>query len=513
MATWSWKIFIFTNIILYFLTLGLWISMPDMLTLNISVTAFTFLCSFVLMLRRKGQIERYAKSHHFKKVIETSIVSALLLAILGVINYLAFKNPIQLDMTKGRFNSLTEQSKKLLQSLDKPLEIKIFARKKDSSRLVAIADLYRLEGRDVQVQTIDPDLSPELSRQYEVKASGTIVIEYGGKMARFQGASEKLFSSSIHNLSREKTKKIYFLKGHGEFSIQDEGESGLSEIKKLLQEQYFAVDEVNLLSKENVPSDADILIILGPRTPFLEHEIEKITNYIDKGGKVLAAFSPNFKYFVHENLAKLFLKYGISFENNIVLDTKNHVSGSKGWVPIVSKMDTENIITKSNKLPVFLPFTSSVRKVQSPDEDLLITELAFTNPHPASWAEYNLKDAEKSVFRFDAAIDSQGPIPLIVSSEAPTRKEGAFKIMAFGSGSFVKNAYKNHGGNFTFFLNSISWLAKENFAISYERHDISKKLVILSQPKINLIFYFSVIFCPLILYGIGFYTFRRRQKL
>ena len=77
--------------------------------------------------------------------------------------------------------------------------------------------------------------------------------------------------------------------GHGESDLEDqEGPDGLGTFREWLQELWFEVETLNLGAVSQVPTDADALVIAGPRgTGLSGQENERVGRYLEQGGALL----------------------------------------------------------------------------------------------------------------------------------------------------------------------------------------------------------------------------------
>ena len=66
---------------------------------------------------------------------------------------------------------------------------------------------------------------------------------------------------------QSKAKKVVFLSGHGEKSIQDSEKTGYSLARGLLEKENYQVEEINLLSGKGLPAETRCLVIPGPKKP------------------------------------------------------------------------------------------------------------------------------------------------------------------------------------------------------------------------------------------------------
>ena len=102
---WVFYTLMFSNLIIYLVILALWISIPNELTLNLSITFFNLCFSLLLIFKEREQFEKIYTSKKFKKISEVLGSSFLIFCILCVINHLFYKNPKGWDLTKYKQNS------------------------------------------------------------------------------------------------------------------------------------------------------------------------------------------------------------------------------------------------------------------------------------------------------------------------------------------------------------------------------------------------------------------------
>ena len=107
---------------------------------------------------------------------------------------------------------------------------------------------------------------------------------------------------------------------------------------------------------------------------------------------------------------------------------------------------------------------------------------------------------------YTAGADKPGPLNLAAAFESEHNK-----IVVFGNSGFVLNAYLKFGSNYALFLNSLSWLVDEDRLISFNLPIIQSEPIFISSPQMGIVFYFSVLFSPLILFGLSIYMYRRKR--
>ena len=496
------------NSILYLVVIALWIAIPEEMTLNLAVTVLTLGMSLLLIFLNRAKLSVYYQSHHFKKLQESIVFFALLFAIFGLVNYWAYKHPKQLDMSVIKLNSLTEQSKNVLKELKGPVVFKMFARKNESLAWMTLVDYYRIEKPEIQIEKIDIDVRPDLVGDYQIDNLATLVIEYNGKRQKVSDRDELNITNGLIRISRSNDPVVYFVQGHGEGDITSQTNEGMKFIFEAARNSAMDIRPINLLTTQEIPFDAKTLVLWGPKTSLQANELKVLTNFLDRKGNLLVALDPELNGDNHGALRQILNNYKIIIRNDIVIDRKSFVNGSNGSIPLVDHFENTEI-TKNFKGQVFFPLTASLEPIPDevlPDVKGTATVVTASTPFPESWGETSLKEISKQEMVYTANSDRPGPLPLMLMFEGEKNK-----IVAFGNSTFVINAYVKYGNNYSLFLNSLSWLAGEDRLISFNLPIIQSEPVFISGPQMGIIFYFSVLFSPLALFGLAVFMYRRKR--
>ncbi|RLA63460.1 MAG: hypothetical protein DRQ88_08925 [Epsilonproteobacteria bacterium] len=498
------------NAILYLVMVVLWIAIPEELTLNISLSFFNFFLSALIIIIDREKFSLYYHSSQFKNFSATVFRTVLIFFILGIANYLIFKHPVQFDLSGNKLNSLTTQTDNILSSIKGPINFKVFARKVDKGPIIKLLDLYRMQKGDLEIEFIDVELRPDLVKQYEVIDSGTIIVSYGEKSFKFRARTELQLTNAIIKVTRVNDPIIYYSTGHQEADLERKDKDGISLLSHMLKRSYFEVIPVQLAKEGGLPLKALHLMIWGPRNSFLKPELKAIDKFLKRGGRLIVALDPNFKANPLQGLRDLLREWGVNISNDLVVDSINHYQGSNGSIPIIKVFDPRHPITKRFKGPLFFPLVSSVEKISSKIKTSF-KPLALTTLFPASWAEKTPTEVNDGKVTFSKGVDEKGPISVVAA--VWENKKGGAKILAFGNSSFVVNGYASFGMNFTFLLNGVSWSIDEGRLISFNLPAIKNEPIFISSPQLGVIFYFSVVLAPILLFGTAIYFYRRRLAL
>jgi len=498
------------NAILYLVMVVLWISIPEELTLNATLSIFNLgLSAFIIIIDRE-KFSLYYHSSQFKNFSATLFRTFLIFFILGLVNYLLFKHPVQFDLSGNKINSLTNQSQQVLKGIKGPINFKVFSRKVEKAPIMKLLDLYRLEKSDTTIEFIDVEVRPDLVKKYEVIDSGTIIVTYGEKSFSFLAQTELQVTNAIIKVSRKSDPILYYSTGHQEAELSRKDKNGLSYLTELLGRSYFKIVPIQLAMVKKLPKEAKHLMIWGPRLAFLKSELAVIDRFLKRGGRLVVALDPNFKSDPLKGLRDLLRDWGVNISNDLVVDSINHYQGSSGSIPIIKVFDPAHPVTKRFSGPIFFPLVSSVEKVASKVK-LTFKPLALTTLFPASWAEKTPQEINDGKVTYSKGVDEKGPIS-VVAAVSSNKKEGA-KILAFGNSTFVVNGYGKFGQNFTFLLNGMSWAIDEGRLISFNLPSIKNEPIFISPPQMGVILYFSVILAPILLFGMAIYFYRRRLAL
>ena len=489
------------NGLLYLVVLALWLILPGEWTLNVSAMAFSFSLTALLILKEWRWWSEYFRSHRFKIIASRSISTVLLFCVLAAINRLAFRNPLHWDMTRNKVNSLTEQSRKVIEKLPDTLKATIFSRKGEVQAVKTLLNLYRYEKKNIEMKFVDVELRPELVKHHDIVQSPTILLEHAGNKRYVRRMTELDVTNALIGLNRKKEPLIYYTTGHGEVKLDStEGEGGHT-LAKLIRRASWNIRPVDLNTLGGIPDTVSALMVWGPQSGFFDREIELIDDFLKKGGRLLIALPPSFKGDPSAKLRKLLSEWGIRIRNNVVVDQLKHVNGSRGSVPIVHQLESQHPVTRELEPPIFFPLTSSV------EADKI---LAHSSPFPASWADNTPGEFVKGVVTYGEGTDVKGPVGYVGVGQ----KEGAKgKVIAYGNASFVSNAYANFPRNFMLLLNSLSWLVEEDHLSSLSNTVVKDTPVFVGGTEMGVIFYFSVLFVPLFLFVLAVVIYRRRLEL
>jgi gliding motility-associatede transport system auxiliary component len=449
----------------------------------------------------------------------------IVLGILAAINYLAERHNKRWDLTAASQYTLSEQTKKVLQGLTKPVRVTVFARTEDFDRFKTRLDDYQYLSKQLQVEYIDPEKRPSQAERLKENALGTIVLEYDGRVQRVTSDAEQDLTNGLIKVVQGQQPKVYFVQGHGERDIAGSDQAGYGGIAEELKGDNFLTEPLVLLQQE-VPTDAAVVVIAGPKSDLLEPEVTKLKTHLAKGGKLLVLIDPpqNADAPPLANLIGLLKDWSVEVGNNAVLDPMSQLRGAQADVPVAAQYPYHQI-TNTFRLLTAYPYARSVKPIEGAPNGRTATSFVMTGRN--SWAESDLKrlttkgEAEP---QFDQG-DVQGPVSLAVAVSAPV--EGATpppadgpdantnkpetRLVVVGDSDFASNSVAGMGGNRDMFLNIVNWLAQQENLISVRPRNAEDRRITLTAGQDRMIFWFTMLILPGLIFLAGIQTWWRRR--
>jgi ABC-type uncharacterized transport system involved in gliding motility auxiliary subunit len=440
----------------------------------------------------------------------------MVLMVLGIIivgNWIVSRHPLKYDTTKNKSFSLSSLTINSLKNLKKPVKITAFYTysEDDASRtkMKTLLDDYQRQTKMLEVKMIDPLKNLPLVRQYGVERNGTTIIEAGTQKTTINSTEEEEITNAILKVSARKQVTIYFLQGHKEPSISDFEASGLSAVSDALKKSNYQVKELgDLIAKNKVPDDCDLLIIASPGVQLGDNEIKAIEAYLASGGRAVVLDDPR----ADPSLGKLLAAYDVQTANDIVVDDSCNFPLAGPVVPCVVP-DRGTPVSKEfdNSSIVFFPESRSLIYPEKGGSKINYTRIASTSS--SSWGE---TDKEKA--QFDEGKDKKGPLTVGVIATRPAdaqkKKTNETRVVIFGDVSFAQNQFIGWSPwNYRLLSNCIAWLTEQENLIHLPPRSTQADTMTLSSTQLTYIMLLVVIVMPLAVLATGIAVWVKRKKL
>ncbi|MBX9894584.1 MAG: GldG family protein [Nitrosomonas sp.] len=438
--------------------------------------------------------------------IRHGVFVILLLVLMVVLGYLATQYRMQWDISQNQRNSLNEASIDILQKLPGPVQVTAYATEYqaeigDIRKVIAdFVSLYQRIKPDLVLQFIDPVEQPLLAQQANVQINGEIVISYRHKTEHLAVINEQTFSNALMRLARLEDKLIIELSGHGERKLDGHANFDLGEFGKSLQRSGFSNQSLNLAIERDIPLNADLLIIASPQVDLLPGEVDKLLEYIDRGGNLLWLVDQESL----RGLLPLTEKLRLTLTPGIVVDP--HAEQLKAPVTFsLGAVYGQHPITSGFQYITVFPYARQI----TIDDNADWNSVSLVEVAPDGWVETGDLNAG---IAFDEAADVPGPIS-VVAALSRNINDREQRVVIVGSGHFLANTYLGNGNNLDFGINLVNWLTgDEEMMVIQPRATIDNNLM-LNQSQLTLMAVGQMVVLPLLFLatGISIWWYRRRK--
>lgn len=466
----------------------------------------------------------------------TGLAVVLVLALVGMLNWLAYRHYARADWTSSKLYSLSEKSVNILKDLKEPVKVIVFMTGQTPlfTETRELLSRYQAASRQVSVEFIDPEREPlrtrQLAQEFGVSTANTVVFvagdrkkyvtadqlaeyDYSGyqmgqapKMKAFKG--EEQFTSAIMGVASPKTPKVYFTTGHGEHDPDGFGEDGLSQLKEALKRDNLAADKVNLLSGA-VPDDCDLLVVAGPRAAFAETEKTALKTYLDKGGRALVLLDPVLGPRVAPSgLEELLKGYGVQVNDDLVLDPGRQLPFFDISAVYVTDFRSHPVVAGMQGLAVLLPVTRSVGTTTAAGA----TSTVLFSTSDKGWGETDLAAILQRRPVDKDAKDTQAPVPMGVAAQSESDKESGWRLVVIGNSAFMMNGYIGNAGNPNLALNAVNWLVKREQALGIAPRTPEQVNLYLNAGQMRRIVLISLVGLPALAIAAGVAVWWRRRR-
>jgi ABC-type uncharacterized transport system involved in gliding motility auxiliary subunit len=445
----------------------------------------------------------YFRSRGGRLGTNSAILTIAVIGIFALVNYLGYRHHKRIDLTSEKLYSLSDQTRKIVSGLQKDVKIVNFA-KEDDPTLRDQMEEFRDLSKRLSYERVDPQVKPEVARQYKATKMGEVVVASGSRIERPAGTTEQELTNAILKVTSDSLKTICYLEGHGEKAITDTEGEGYSTIDGNLKKENYETKTVSLVTTDKVPTECAVLIIAGPKQPLLQPETAMIGKYLEGGGKAMMLLDPD----TDPQLTEVLKAWNIDVGNNTVIDVSaaGQMFGGGPYAPLVLAYGQHPITKDFVRTMTIFPFARSVKPGTATGTGVTPTVLLTTSE--ASWGESEMKAGGNP--KYDEGKDLKGPVTLGVAASKSSGGAEA-RLVVIGDSEFAANRAIGFQRNGDLFLNSVNWLAQDEQLISIRPKSQTNRRVDLSASQQNLLFWLFVLIMPVAVLGTGAYIWWKRR--
>jgi ABC-type uncharacterized transport system involved in gliding motility auxiliary subunit len=415
---------------------------------------------------------------------------------------LTYRHNVRVDLTPQRNYTLSTHAKKILTELPRDVQLTVFIRSEDP-RTPQLKDLlWRItqETPRVTYEIVDLNRSPALAKRYGVDRYGAIVVESGGKRRDVSNASEAMLMGALLSVTRDRDRVVYFVTGHGERSPDDgDRKAGMSVAKNTLLDEQFTVRTLPLMQTESVPIDATVVVMAGPRKDYLPGELTQIEGYVGRGGNLLVMLEPESP----PSIAAFVAGLGISARPRVVVDPERRLAGGEGVTLMVSDLLPSFLVSGTLEAPPVFSYARPLGLVNPEAGDAI----RFLTTSAGSWA------SSPNDPRTTKPTD-ETPGAKLVGAALVSTEQRPGRTIVLGDSDFATNGMIEYLGNRDLFVNSISWLAKDESLLSAraQSKEAGREQFFVTETQGAWSFWLATVLQPAVFFGAGALVFLRRRR-
>lgn len=461
-----------------------------------------------------------------RKYAYAAMTSACLaIAVIIIINVIAYvvsdKISLSVDLTKDGILDFSEKTAEVVSGLDMDVHILSLIPANDKNReMVQIDEVlkkYDTMSDKITYERADAQKNPALLSNYaidgkplsdgynvifETERMCTVVsvndmfIMYKGKSSDnlMAGAlqAEQHFTSALLKVTKGSDITAYVTSGHGEAFSAEEFKNNI------LPAGGYSFKDFAIMTDE-IPENADVIIIAAPKTDYSAAEIEKLSAYLSAGGSLQVFTDPTMPEL--PELETLLGEWGITLGDGLVADddSAHFAKYRTNIIPDIADNETAQRINVENTQVVF-PVSRPVDGANKND----VTVIPIVSTSDSGYIKTDIYSAYDT---FEAS-DIKGKSTVAVMATRPAYDGRAPKIFVSGSQAFLEIR-----SNKPFYTGLMATMTEQPYSIYIMPKNINQDAVVINQSSIYIYSLFVIVIIPVIILAIGFIIWVKRRHL
>jgi len=199
------------------------------------------------------------KDYCIKDTTRTILLVAILVALYIVLNlWMQTINLAQIDLTKDKLYTLTDQSKNIAKKIDKEMTFYVWGYTEESS-VIDLLKQYNAENSKITYKLVKTD-DIENKEKYGFEDNYPAIIGEAtdGRTSYINDSdlysydanynvvdlTEQKLTNAINNLSITEKTKVYFLEGKTNYTVS----KGLQYLSNYLQQEFYDIASIDMVS-------------------------------------------------------------------------------------------------------------------------------------------------------------------------------------------------------------------------------------------------------------------------
>jgi ABC-type uncharacterized transport system involved in gliding motility auxiliary subunit len=472
----------------------------------------------------------WIKTRQTKYSAYVTVYILVIIAVLGLANFLANRYNKSYDSTANKQFSLSDQTVKAVKGLKKDVNVTYFG---ETSQFPQARDLLGRYGNlspKLHVNYVDPVKKPQLARAAGVRQEGTIIVDAGLHKEEAKSLTEEEVTGALIRSLKGGERNAYFLTGSGEHGLDDSGGSGFSDLKAALERNNYKTHSLNFAqpapqpagaapvigqvqpAKVEIPKDCTVLVVGGPKLAYSPAEVDAIKKYIEGGGRALFMLDTPLRIGSQEgsanpDLTKLLADWGVTLDNDLALDTSGigQIFGLGPEVVMVTNYESQPIVRDFKEgVPTAIPLSRTLKTTSA--GKVTVDKLISTSDN--SFATANVSGT------IDPKKGTKGPLVLAAAATYNTgNPNNPGRFVVFGSSMWASNNFLGSRSivNRDLALNTFNWLTSDEDLISIRPKEPEDRRINVSARGMSMVFWWSVVLLPLAVVSSGLMVWWRRR--
>ncbi len=503
-----------------------------------------------------------------------------LVALYGALFvYTGSKFGVAIDYSYFKTARASELTKRIAHGLKDPVRVVALFPSVSEVRIEVeryLRDLSRGNPK-LQVEFHDRLLEPKVAKELRASQDGSIILARGEVRHIINvGTEAKNARAVLRNLDQEFQKNLmklardarvaYLSVGHGELNDRkdkDASNSGQSVqiFRKLLETQNFRIQDLGASQGlgQEIPEDASVLFVLGPKEPLAPEELGALDRYAKRGGHLFLALDPDgratkqapaesnseISKAKHDakstaekisatvagitsgatgtNLEEIGAVVGVTVEPGSLANDRAYVQrrlDKSDYVQLITNRFSSHASVSTlsrNNAGIVLFGSSALKKIDPNDNAVTFVSHSMPGTYIDENGDFELDGSEsRGSFELAAAVSRPIANNLTASANKPqakTEKSNELRAFVLGDADAVSDlVLTNAPANRVLLLDAVRWLVGEE---SFAGEISSEEDVRIEHTKEkDVVWFYSVIFgAPAVVLGLGLFLARRGRSV
>ena len=463
----------------------------------------------------------------FKAGSYSAFAAVIVIAIAIIVNMAVGALPstvTQFDMTTNSIYSLSDQTKAIVRSVDKDVNLYLLATQGNEDATVSrLLDRYAELNEHLKISSVDPTAQPTFLDSYDLSMyqlyANSVLVDCEGRYrlvnytdifvtdydmdyntynytttTNFNGENE--LTNAIHYVTNENLPKIYTLTGHGEAELDDS-------IVAMIEQDNMETEALSLLSYEEVPDDASVIIINAPTADLSEDEADLLAQWLASGGHILL-LTENFATEDMPSLLKVTQSMGLSTQNGLIVegDNRMHLNGYPYYLlpDLQSHEITDSLI--DGRYYVLMSLAQPI--VETGSGEATVSFLMTT-----SSSAYVKADGLEAEYVQKEDGDETGTFHPAAAAE-----NGNGKLCWFTSAEILNSRLDRmvSGANSNLFMNALNWMCDQTESISIRAKSLDGTGLTVTGAQSSFWSAVMIGMIPIVLIVTGILIYMRRKR-